>query len=464
MQQAQLVDQVLQSFDAPTRRAFKQFVTGFGAALHDRGGDLNDAIGNAQPTAEDFDRLATILDRQRPALSSLVHDSGVSLQALAGRRDALQQLITAGDRVFSTTARRNRELTATVRAFPDFLDDLRTTLSDADGAVRDAAPVLRTVRPAAPQVRPALASASALAPRAERLARDLRPAVAELKPALPALTTILDRAGKLLGPLNAAGAQLVPVVQTATAYRREALALLANISSAANGTTGQRAPDGTLMHFVRAVPPVTAEQYFGFKRRLPSNRSNPYPRPGYWDDLAKPALQAFDCSHLSNPQSIPSSGSPPPCITQKPFSYPGSGSARSYPHLEPFPPLVVASLMEIILGSLLVLVGVMYGLHSHAGSEIGERPMKDELPDFGRGRAVRQLGARDALGAHAVGDQRGEAALVALADVGGEAAAQRAHQPGAISAPSTRARPAGRGRRAGSPRGRRARGRSRSSP
>ena len=37
--------------------------------------------------------------------------------------------------------------------------------------------------------------------------------------------------------------------------------------------------------------------------------------------------------------------------------------------------------MEIILGSLLVLVGVMYGLHSHAGSEIGERPMKDELPD-----------------------------------------------------------------------------------
>ena len=83
-QQAQLVDQVLQSFDAPTRRAFKQFVTGLGDALDGRGGDLNDVLGNAQPTAEDFDRLVTILDRQRPALRSLVRDSGISLQALAG--------------------------------------------------------------------------------------------------------------------------------------------------------------------------------------------------------------------------------------------------------------------------------------------------------------------------------------------------------------------------------------------
>jgi hypothetical protein len=39
--------------------------------------------------------------------------------------------------------------------------------------------------------------------------------------------------------------------------------------------------------------------------------------------------------------------------------------------------------MEIVFGALVVLVGVMYGLHSHAGSEIGERPMKDELPDAG---------------------------------------------------------------------------------
>ena len=37
--------------------------------------------------------------------------------------------------------------------------------------------------------------------------------------------------------------------------------------------------------------------------------------------------------------------------------------------------------MEIVLGSLIVLVGVMYGLHSRAGSEIGERPMDDRLPD-----------------------------------------------------------------------------------
>jgi hypothetical protein len=37
--------------------------------------------------------------------------------------------------------------------------------------------------------------------------------------------------------------------------------------------------------------------------------------------------------------------------------------------------------MEIVLGSLLVLIGVVYGLYSRAGSGIEERPMADRLPE-----------------------------------------------------------------------------------
>jgi phospholipid/cholesterol/gamma-HCH transport system substrate-binding protein len=336
VQRAQLVDEVLQSFDAPTRRAFKQLVRGVGDALDKRGGDLNDTIGNAAPTAEDLDQLATILDRQRPALSSLVRDSGTALGALGGRSDALRQLVRSGDRVFSATARRNDALTKTVQAFPGFLGDLRTTLTATDGAVRDAAPVLRTVRPAAPQVRPALAAAARLAPHAERLARDLRPAVADLEPALPALTAIVDAAGPMLGKLDLAGRQLVPVVQLLTEYRRETVSLMANIASTANGQAGIPAADGTPQRFVRAIPPITTEQFFGFPDRLPYNRSNPYPRPGAQDDLGKPALRAFGCSHTSNDAPLPSGGAPPPCLTAAPWTF--DGDTRSYPHLQPFRP------------------------------------------------------------------------------------------------------------------------------
>jgi hypothetical protein len=37
--------------------------------------------------------------------------------------------------------------------------------------------------------------------------------------------------------------------------------------------------------------------------------------------------------------------------------------------------------MEIVIGCVIVLAGVVFGMYTRAGSEISERPTDDRLPD-----------------------------------------------------------------------------------
>src|SRR3954451_2397388 len=54
----QTVDEVLATFDAPTRKAFKRFLNDFAAATKGRGDAINNVLGNAAPASADLHRLA----------------------------------------------------------------------------------------------------------------------------------------------------------------------------------------------------------------------------------------------------------------------------------------------------------------------------------------------------------------------------------------------------------------------
>ena len=106
---------MLSGFDARTRASLRTFVSELAVAVDDRGPDLNSALGHAEPTAANLDRLVRVLDIQRAHVRGLVRDSATLLTAVGRREGDLQSLVTAGNDVFSATAARNRELTATVR-------------------------------------------------------------------------------------------------------------------------------------------------------------------------------------------------------------------------------------------------------------------------------------------------------------------------------------------------------------
>lgn len=324
----QPVDDVLSVFDAQTRKALRGFFTDFATSLDGRGEDLNAALGNLDPTTESFRRLVEILDRRDGELRGLVRDTGVTLRAIGRRQTDVRQLIGAGDSVLSATAARDSELTATVRELPALLRELRLTLADADATAIEAAPVLRQLRPVAPLVRPALVEGQRLIPQVVPVASRLGPVIDAAKTGLPPTTRLLDAARPLLNVLYPAGRELVPIVDALRAYRNEAVGALAKTAAATFGRYGGG------QGYVRVLFLLLNESIIGYEQALPTNRANPYIKPGGIAKLSSGGLDAFGCDNVDNPLLIPviGPGGAPPCHEQGPYEL--HGLTQDFPALK----------------------------------------------------------------------------------------------------------------------------------
>jgi phospholipid/cholesterol/gamma-HCH transport system substrate-binding protein len=328
----QRLDQVLSTFDAPTRKALRQLVTELAGALHRRGPDLNADIGQAPGAAEGLGTVMRILDRQRASVHQLVGSSARVLEGLGARRAELQTLVTAGDQLLATTAARNRDLTATVNALPPFLSDVRRALVAYRGTATRLAPALRRLRTLAPGLRSSLVATARLTPQLAGLFRQLPSVMRAAAKGLPASTRVLRAARPLVDVLYPAGRNIEPFFDLANTYRHDIGAAVAKGAASAEASTA--APGGGRLHYLRVLMPIVNEGSFGFGERAPTNRHNPYPQPGSLSEIAKGGLRSWDCDNLDNPQIFPPVGpgaGPPPCRVQKPWRF--AGHTRSFPHL-----------------------------------------------------------------------------------------------------------------------------------
>ena len=87
-------------------------------------------------------------------------------------------------------------------------------------------------------------------------------------------------------------------------YKQELTALLGNASAATNGSaTGDRA------RYLRTMATLGPDTFSTFPQRLSTNRTNAYPKPGAYSELAQ-GLESFDvrqCSSGLSAQIDPSS-------------------------------------------------------------------------------------------------------------------------------------------------------------
>jgi len=328
------LDEVIRAFTPATRRDLKTFVTGMAASLDGRDQDLNDVVGNAGPLLRDSGSLLTILDSQRGALRRLVRDTGVTFDALGRNQAAVRTLVTAGDRLFATTAARDADLQSTLKLLPTFLDELRPTLAVARATAADAAPVVHALAPAAPRLQPVLRDTIAITPGLRALLRSSSPLIAAARPGLPAATRTVRAAPALVGQLEPLARDLRPVVAFLGLYRREVIQSWMNVAAATQATF-QNPGAAKPLHYLRVLIPMTTEAFMTQGERMASNRHNPYIAPGGLAKLAT-GLEALDCSNTSNPQTYPVIGSAPPCKTQAPIAF--DGRTQSFPQLRRDPP------------------------------------------------------------------------------------------------------------------------------
>ncbi len=286
------LDEILRAFDPKTRAAFQTWIQTQAQSIDGRGQDLNDALGNLTPFAEDTTKVLQILNAQKAGVRQLVRNTGEVFDALSERDGQLAGLITNSNRVFATTAARDAELQATFKALPTFEKESSTTLRRLSRFSANANPVVTDLRPAAKELSPTLVQLSALAPDLKALFRSIDPLVAASKKGLPATTEFLDALHPVLANFDGPLKQLNPILDGAGLYKNEITAFFANATAATQATTpvaGSSEP----AHYLRTSNPLNPEMLAQYPKRLATNRTNPYPFPG--DSLnLKDGLPSFE--------------------------------------------------------------------------------------------------------------------------------------------------------------------------
>lgn len=350
------LDEIFRAFDRPTRAAFTTWLDQQGIAYRGRGQDLNDALGNLAPFADDTSDVLAVLDEQDQAVRALVRNTGEVFGALTERDGQLRALIESSNRVFDTTAARDRELADAFRVLPTFLDESRVTVSRLGDFADDTDPLISQLRPAARELSPTLLRLRDVAPDVKALLRDLDPLIAVSRRGLPAAEDLLDETRPLLEQVDPFLRGVNPILDYLGLYKREIASFFA-LDSAATQATDEPPGSSGPIHYLRTTNPVNPEVLAVYPRRLPTNRSNPYVEPGGYDKLGD-GLEVFGdyfCATVGNPAATLAPGvnellpqqlrdlierfvftatgpAAPPCRGQQPLGR-LVGTDKLYPHV-----------------------------------------------------------------------------------------------------------------------------------
>ncbi len=330
--QTQPLDKVLDTLTPRTQRNLDDLLAGVSTGLAGQGASLSAALGNGELTTSQLDQLAGLLDSEHGTVQGLVRDTGVVLKSISARQSALQSLVDDGERVFATTAARNRGLTATVNALAPLVPQVRTTLDAAHHALALADPTLRTLIPVAPLLAPTLAELIKIGPPARALLHEAVPLIDIARVALPDLTHVSTTLRTLLHVVLPVGEQLSPMVALVHDYAPELVDDMGEL--AASGSASDLGAGGTPRRYTRVQPVISNQLLFGQTTRPADDRHNAYHPPGALAEIANGGLLSSDCFNIHD-TGLPQLGAPPPCKLQPGWNF--QGIVRYFPHVEPAP-------------------------------------------------------------------------------------------------------------------------------
>jgi phospholipid/cholesterol/gamma-HCH transport system substrate-binding protein len=306
------LDEIFRAFDPKTRAAFQNWMQQLAIGTKGRGRDINDALGNLAPFAQDANTLLEILNTQSAAVRRLVRNTGDVVGALSERRGQLASLIQNSNTVFATTAARDRQLQETFIALPAFEKESKATIERLTTFAKATNPLVTQLRPAAREISPTLVDLSALAPDLKALFRDIDPLIKVSKTGLPATQKFLDELHPVLGELDPALRQLNPILSFLGLYKDEINAFFAN-TVASTQATNQAAGEKNPVHYLRTTNPINLENLAVYANRPGSNRPNAYALPGAFRKL-KDGLEVYENRQCGR-GSIPTLG-PVSAITE----------------------------------------------------------------------------------------------------------------------------------------------------
>ena len=134
----------------PYAQRFRLIFNELGAGLAGRGADIEAAVKRANPVLRDAGRLIGILNDQRDQLTQLAADSEQILEPLSRERAHVAGFFANSGAAAEASAERGADLEASLRKFPAFLREFRSTMRSLQGFSDAATPVFVDLGKAAP--------------------------------------------------------------------------------------------------------------------------------------------------------------------------------------------------------------------------------------------------------------------------------------------------------------------------
>jgi virulence factor Mce-like protein len=290
------LDEVIRTFDAPTREAFGDWLIGQSDALKGHGDQLNQAFGVLPMFMTDSRNLMEVLHREDRAISRIFRNTAKIFDAVDSRPGQLTELIVNSNRLLSVTANRSQQLVDTFNEFPAFLRETRKTISEFDDFADGTQEMITNTNAFADASSPLLKKSVKPSQDARALVNSLEPMLDKADAGLPATNEFLSLAKPTLAQLDPFLAELNPVLGFVGMYQRELTAFAANDAAASQAqftNTDTTKGQASFGHYLRAFMMMTPDSLAYYPNKSVKTRSNAYPVPGWFDRLAQ-GLQVFD--------------------------------------------------------------------------------------------------------------------------------------------------------------------------
>jgi phospholipid/cholesterol/gamma-HCH transport system substrate-binding protein len=323
------IDELIGTFDRPTRRAFQGFTREIGRTIEGNEENLNDALGTLPSFVFRGRDLLAAVDRQEPAVQRLVRNAGVTFRALTEREGELRSLIVNANTFFGALASRRDALAETISILPVFLEESRLTFQRLESFATDAHPLVRDLIPVARDIKPTIRNVGRLSPDLRRLFQRLGVVIDESDATLPQARRIIRGAEPLLEALHTFLPELNPFLSFANFERNQVADFITNGGATLNGTlppTGNGGP----RHYLRQFGIISSRGIGIQSERQEYDRGNAYPAPNYLSrSRGFGTLEAFDCRPTDGERRDPQPDEPP-CFVQPRSLFNG----ERYPSLE----------------------------------------------------------------------------------------------------------------------------------
>jgi phospholipid/cholesterol/gamma-HCH transport system substrate-binding protein len=246
------LDQLFDSFNAPTRRGLSQLIKGEATTTQGKVKQARAALRYLAPALSATSQVTAQLNHYEPAFDALLEKGALTMEALASRSEQLSDLVAKTDSVTGTLAGQSSALEQSLALLPQTLTRSSRTLAGLRQTLDTLTPVVAAAKPGVRQL-PQLATAL------QRFERTAMPTFTKLLGLIAApsggdLTQLLRRAPTLAKAAKSAFPALIKAMNASQSqvvslrnYTPDIVAALADLGQASANYDGNG-------HYVRVQP------------------------------------------------------------------------------------------------------------------------------------------------------------------------------------------------------------------